>query len=143
MDNSKVRIPTVGQRTVSEIKRTFLASHLDSIFSSIDLSAYALWYKGKELDEEKQLADLDISNYNFECVLRTKHTIRVFIMNKTQPVEILFYQSISVNDILSKIDGDNGVRSFFLTKRNSSIVLTDDLCTSLDVTCTFLYISYY
>lgn len=65
-------------------------------------------------------------------------TIRVFQKNGTQPIEIPFTQSISINKVISKIVGSRNPELFFLTKRNSSIVLEGDLCASMDVTCSFV-----
>ena len=136
MEPKKLKMNIPKQKQLAAIKRSFLNSLLDEAPSSEELSEFSLYYKGEKLDETKQLGELEVSSYTFDCVRKAKKTIRVFNSTERQPTEISFSKSISVNEVISRSVGKNANYSFFLTKRNSAIVLKDDLCTSLDVTCT-------
>ena len=137
MEPKKLRMNIPKQKDLVAIKRSFLNSLLDEAPSSEELSEYSLYHYGEKLDETKLLGELEVSSYTFDCVRKAKNTIRVFSQKERQPTEIPFSKPISVNEVISRSVGKNATHSFFLTKRNSAIVLKDDLCASLDVTCTF------
>lgn len=136
MEPKKLKMNIPKQKDLVSIKRSFLNSLLDEAPSSEELSEYSLYYKGEKLDEMKLLSELEVSSYTFDCVREAKKTIRVFNHKERQPTEISFSNSISVNEVISRSVGKNAIHSFFLTKRNSAIVLKDDFYASLDVTCT-------
>lgn len=135
MGPKSLKMEMSKQKELAAIKRSSLNSLLDEAPSSEELSEYSLFYKGEKLDETKQLGELGLSSYTFECVRKAGKTIRVFSQHSSEPTELLFYKSISVNEVLTRTVGKNAIHSFFLTKRDSAIVLKDDLCVSLDVTC--------
>lgn len=139
MEPKKLRMNIPKQKDLVAIKRSFLNSLLDEAPSSEELSEYSLYHNGEKLDETKLLGELEVSSYTFDCVRMAKNTIRVFSQKERQPTEIPFSKPISVNEVISRSVGKNATHSFFLTKRNSAIVLKDDLCAPLDVTCTFFF----
>ena len=136
MEPKRLKMCISKQKNLAAINQSFLNSLLDEAPSSEELSEYSLYYKGEKLDETKQLDELEVSSYTFDCVRKARNTIRVFNSKERQPIEIPFSKSISVNEVIFRSVGKNATYSFFLTKRNSAIVLKDDLYASLDVTCT-------
>lgn len=132
MNNKKLSFSLKRNVRLRNIKKYFLTKLCGHEPTSEELSNYYLSHKDNELDESKQIGELHLSSYYFECML--VHKVQVFVEGNNEPHVIKFGKSISVEQIVSTVVGSEFIDSCYATKTNSSIVLKNVISTSLDLT---------
>ena len=127
------RLSFIAKRNVSLliVKKQYLTKALGHQLTAEELSNYYLSHNDLELDESKQIGELNLSSYNLECMLF--QIVRIYAQGENHPLVIKFYKSISVEQIIAAITKRVRTHASFLTLLNSSIVLKNDITTSCDL----------
>ena len=140
MNGNKISVSAYKNSLISTLKAKYLKSILDHKPTSEELSNYYLSNEDRELDDSKQIGELNLSSYNLECMLFQR--VRIFSEGEDEPQVIEFGKSISVEQILSTVVGSDFLDSCCLTKISSSIVLKNVISTSCDLARILLILLY-
>ena len=131
MNGKKTSVPAYKNTLLSTLKAKYLKSVLDHKPTSEELSNYYLSHNDLELDESKQIGELNLSSYNLECMPYQR--VRIYAEGENEPQVIKFGQSISVEQIISTVVGSDFLDSCCITEIGSSIVLKNIISTSCDL----------
>ena len=131
MNGKKTSVSAYKNVLLSTLKAKYLKYVLDHKPTSEELSNYYLNHNDLELDESKQIGELNLSSYNLECMPYQR--VRIFAEGENEPQVIKFGQSISVEQIISTVVGSDFLDSCCITEIGSSIVLKNIISTSCDL----------
>ena len=134
MNGKKTSVTTRSTISISDIKKKYLTAILGHELSAQESSEYTLTLNDKELDESKQLEELKLSSFDLICTPKNLKIIQIFWKSQNNPFVLKITDSISISEIIASIVGKNQVNDYFLTERNSSIVLHSSISTSTDLT---------
>ena len=76
MNGNKISVSAYKNSLISTLKAKYLKSILDHKPTSEELSNYYLRNEDRELDDSKQIGELNLSSYNLECMLFQR--VRIF-----------------------------------------------------------------
>ena len=94
------------------------------------------------LDEKKTVRDLKLSDCVIDLVEQEESYVHAFDNNNEEVDNIKFEGSISIPKLLSDIFSDMK-DDYFVTLKESSIVLVKDITSSTDVTSRIIIVIYY
>ena len=134
MNGKKTSVTTRSTISISDIKKKYLTAILGHELSAQESSEYTLTLNDKELDESKQLEELKLSSFDLICTPKNLKIIQIFWKGQNKPFVLKITDSISISEIIASVVGKNQVNDYFLTERNSSIVLHSSISTSTDLT---------
>lgn len=132
--NSRYRIANAAEISLRKIKVLTIQKILGHNPSNDELARFVLCMNGTELDESKTASDLNLANCVIECIEREEKCIHIYDNINKEISKVKFKKSISISEILSRVFGDMA-SDFYLTEKESSIVLKNDITTSTDVVC--------
>ena len=124
------------------LKKSILKKIIGHVPSQDELARYALRLNGLALDEKKTVRDLKLSDCVIDLVEQEESYVHAFDNNNEEVDNIKFEGSISIPKLLADIFSDMK-DDYFVTLKESSIVLVKDITTSTDVTSRIMIVIHY
>ena len=140
--NNEYRFNNAAKYYLWTLKKSTVKKIIGHVPSQDELARYALRLNGLALDEKKTVRDLKLSDCVIDLVEQEENYVHAFDNNNEEVDNIKFEGSVSIPKLLSDIFSD--LRDdYFVTLKESSIVLVKDITSSTDVTSRIMFVIHY
>ena len=140
--NNEYRFNNAAKYYLWTLKKSTVKKIICHVPSQDELARYTLRLNGLALDEKKTVRDLKLSDCVIDLVEQEENYVHAFDNNNEEVDNIKFEGSISIPKLLSDIFSDLK-DDYFVTLKESSIVLVKDITSSTDVTSRIMIVIHY
>ena len=140
--NNEYRFNNAAKYYLWTLKKSTVKKIIGHVPSQDELARYTLRLNGLALDEKKTVRDLKLSDCVIDLVEQEEDYVHAFDNNNEEVDNIKFEGSISIPKLLSDIFSDLK-DDYFVTLKESSIVLVKDITSSTDVTSRIMIVIHY
>ena len=141
--NNEYRFNNAAKYYLWTLKKSTVKKIIGHVPSQDELARYTLRLNGLALDEKKTVRDLKLSDCVIDLVEQEEDYVHAFDSNNEEVDNIKFEGSISINELLSILVADEMKDDYFVTLKESSIVLVKDITSSTDVTSRIMIVIHY